>query len=302
MEQFLSQIHDTATIFLGIVIEALPFLLIGVTISALIGIYVSEKWLVKHVPRNPIFGSFLACFLGIFMPVCECGNIPVARKLLSKKVPLSIVISFLLAAPVMNPIVLWATFSAFRDMPEVVGLRFLFTLIIAWGIGLLFALSPKGYVSPQILEEPNPHNATTKHINSHVHSKRRFQSLLLKELFEMMTVLIPGALIAAITQTFIPRDWLVTIGKDPLLSILTMLTLAFILSVCANVDAFIALSYRNTFTTSSLVAFLVFGPMIDLKSIIMLRKVFSWKVVAYIAVLAALMTVLLTLGYHYYFR
>ncbi|MCC6643221.1 permease, partial [Candidatus Peregrinibacteria bacterium] len=140
--------------------------------------------------------------------------------------------------------------------------------------------------------------------NYHVHySENKIWSFVRsigEEFFEMMSALVLGAALAGIVQSFIPRDLILAIGQNSFTSILAMMLFAVVISVCSSVDAFIALSYAGTFTSGSLLAFLVFGPMIDLKAIWMLKTTFRWKAVIYIVVLAFLMTLLLTTFYNFY--
>ena len=115
-----SQAQDWITIFLGILVEATPFLLLGVVISAFVHVFVSEDRLLRLVPRNPALSLIPALGIGMLMPVCECGNVAVARRFLAKGVPVSTCVTFLLAAPILNPVALFATATAFRYQPSMV--------------------------------------------------------------------------------------------------------------------------------------------------------------------------------------
>ena len=115
----------------------------------------------------------------------------------------------------------------------------------------------------------------------------------------MLKVLCLGALIAGATQVFVPRDVLTSLGSDPFLSILAMIALAFIISICANVDAFFALAYSNTFTVGSIVAFLVFGPMIDIKMLTMMRTTYKARLLAMITLVVTLTSILIGLVVNY---
>lgn len=280
-----SLLKDAITIFLGIIIEATPFVALGVLFSTLIRLYLSEGRLLKLIPSNRL-GSILtgSCF-GFFMPVCECGNIPLARRLLLKKVPFHVTLAFLLAAPVFNPIVIFATWAAFRGHPEMVILRVVFSLAIALIISFIFSFhkTPKDLLIPQMSE-----------VQTHDH-KKNFIGTFIEEFFEMMSALVIGTTIASFVQMILPRNLVLSIGSGPISSILAMMTLAALVSICSNVDAFFALSYSSTFTTGSLLAFLVFGPVVDIKGLIMMKKIFKTKTLFWIAILYAQLTFLFTL-------
>src|SRR5258706_7910706 len=141
-----------STRFLGIFIEAVSFLLLGTLISGLIGAFVSNDDMPRLVPRNPIAATLIGSMLGFVFPVCECGVVPVTRRLYQKGLPVSVGITFLLAAPVMNPIVLASTYAAFGWGPVLIG-RYVISWIMAITIGLLFSLQnrPQRLVNPQAL-------------------------------------------------------------------------------------------------------------------------------------------------------
>src|SRR5579864_8201711 len=131
------ELQDWISIFLGILVEATPFLLLGVAVSAVVHVFVSEDALLRLVPKNPVLSLFPALCMGMLMPVCECGNVAVARRFLAKGVPISTCIAFLLASPILNPVALFATATAFRFQPDVVWLRGGIAFIVAASVGLL---------------------------------------------------------------------------------------------------------------------------------------------------------------------
>src|SRR5260370_35868801 len=128
-----------STLFLGIFIEAVSFLLLGSLISGLIGAFVSNDDMARLVPRNPIAATLIGSMLGFLFPVCECGVVPVTRRLYQKGLPLHVGITFLLAAPVMNPMALASTYAAFGWGPVLIG-RYVISWLMAVSIGLLFSL------------------------------------------------------------------------------------------------------------------------------------------------------------------
>jgi uncharacterized protein len=331
----MAQINSAFTLFLSLMVEAMPFLLLGVLFSGLLQFFVDERKLVAVLPKNAFLGAFVGSCIGFLFPVCECGNVPVARRLLLQGAPVSVAIGFLLAAPTINPIVFWATWTAFRDQPEIVFYRILFSLIIATVIGWVF--SAQKDVRPLLqsgvaaymtrkLEAPTgssllqsgtyflgqsakPLITDPIELQAMMSSKTekpanyRFQLLLdntIQEMRELGGVLVLGSAIAAILQVFVPRDVILGLGQDNVTSILAMLILAAVVSICSTVDSFFALSFASTFTTGSLVAFLVFGPMIDLKGVGLMLSVFKPRAILYIFGLAGLMTFLFCLFVNLY--
>ncbi len=289
----LALIQDSTTIFLGIIIEAVPFILLGVIASSILGVFVKQETLMRLIPKNRLGSAVVGSMIGFIFPVCECGNIPVARTLMKKGAPLHFAISFLLAAPVFNPIVILATLAAFRGQPEVLFLRVGLTLTVAILVSLLFSFvkKPEEFVRMETLTNPAKSHSHTAE-NSKI--KRTFDQMI-QEFFEMSGVLIFGALLASFFQIIFPREAVTAIGKGPISSVVAMTLLAAIVSICSNVDAFFALGYTNTFTSGSILAFLVFGPMIDIKALFMLRTVFKFKTIFLITLFSLQLVFLATL-------
>jgi hypothetical protein len=290
------------TIFLGIFIEAAPFLLIGTLGSGLVEVFFNKDDLRRIVPRNPIAGAIVGGMLGIFFPVCECGVVPLTRRLFKKGLPLSAGIAFLLAAPVMNPIVIASTAAAFGLGP-ILFLRVSLTLVIAVVTGLVFATQkhPEKLLNAEAwaeigggsIDSPLPSDVAPmgERLGLRVRLPRVL-AITVDEFFEMGRYLVLGSLLAALMQTIVPQSALLAVSRGPVVSALALIALAVILSVCSTVDAFIALAFAGTFTTGSVLAFLVFGPMVDIKSVMLFQRVFKRKAVAYLVLLPLGMTIL----------
>ncbi|AFY50139.1 putative permease [Nostoc sp. PCC 7524] len=344
----MNQLNNGFTIFLSLLVEAMPFLLIGVLFSSLLLFFVDERKLVEKMPKNPVLGALVGSLVGFLFPVCECGNVPVARRLLMQGVPTPVAVGFLLAAPTINPIVIWATWTAFRDQPEIVVLRVVFSLLIATIIGFVFSFqtdlqpivqpaiarylkfnSPpkpetkrRGKLPPgqQATNTPNilrsgtyilggragittrldanltPDNEVASSANKPTADKLRLAlDNAIQELRELGGVMVLGSAIAAAIQVLAPRDLILSLGAGPISSILVMLVLAAVVSICSTVDSFFALSFASTFSSGSLVAFLVFGPMIDIKSVGLMLSMFKPKTIFYLFALAGQLTFLFTL-------
>lgn len=272
--------QDWITIFLGILVEATPFLLLGVVVSALVHVFVSEDRLLRLVPRNPVLSLVPALLIGMMMPVCECGNVAVARRFLAKGVPSSTCVAFLLAAPVLNPVALFATATAFRYDPSMVWLRGGLAFLVASIVGLVVGYWGRG---EDILASGLGRDRGDHHHHDHgsglVGKLHQAAQQAGSEFLTMMQVLVVGASIASATQVLIPRADITGIGSGIVLSIIAMMSLAFVLSICSTVDAFFALSYSSIFPPPALLAFLVFGPMISMKSVGMMLTAFKPRVV-----------------------
>ncbi len=296
----MATLQSFKTIFLGILLEALPFILIGSFVSSIIQIFVTEESLAKIIPKNAGLGIVTAALLGFAFPICECAIIPVIRRLIKKGVPLSMAIAFMLAAPILNPVVLASTYYAFSAFTEIVIMRAAFGFIIAVAIAAAVKLLFKGN---QLTGEENPHHhhhhdccshgahSHGEECHSHEqkednHSSSRLLGGVVEvmehtssEFFDVGKYLIFGAILSALVQTIVPRSSLIAIGQGPVSSVLLMLSLAFILSLCSEADAFVARSFLSQFTTGSIMGFLVLGPMLDIKNTLMLLGTFKKKFV-----------------------
>lgn len=286
------------TVFLSIIIEALPFILIGVFVSALLQTFVSDETIRKFLPGNRIFNILLASFLGVIFPVCECGIVLVARRLVVKGVPLYSAITFMLAAPIINPVVASSTAVAFSANPKMVWFRLGLAFIVSFAAGLLLSFWFDGSELKRGAVQ-NPCGCGCDHDHhGHYHHSQPFTSKIMNtflnacdEFFDMGKYLIMGASLAAIAQTFVSRDIILNIGQNSLSSIAAMMAFAFGVSVCSSADAFIAASFASNFTTGSLLAFMVFGPMIDIKNILMMLNAFKTRFVVMLVIIIGILVV-----------
>jgi len=293
------------TLFISIVLEALPFILLGVIVSSLLQLFVSEQTIRRMIPKNPILGILFACLLGVIFPICECGIVPIIRRLLQKGMPLYIAAVMIAAGPIINPVVFVATWMAFRSRPELVYSRMGLAFIVAAAIGFLVyrfvrtnPLRTGAMSKPMhdhqhihhdhIRKNGHEHKQTSRHEHLHDHHHHghgfigKVSSTLQHaagELFDMGKYLIFGAMLTAAIQTFLERDSLSAVGQGEYSSHLFMMGFAYILSICSTSDAFVAASFVSTFSIGSLLTFLVFGPMIDMKSTLMLLSAFRAKFV-----------------------
>jgi uncharacterized protein len=302
------RLQGFVTIFLGIFIEALPFLMAGVLVSSVIHLYVTPETVQRLAPRNPLAAALAGSLLGLAFPVCECGSIPATRRLLRKGASIPAGIAFALAAPVINPIVLIATFVAFGSW-QMVAWRAGLTIVIAVIVALVIGVTPRrDLVLARGVDAQDDHSACDHEHGAcdHDHDQSgapqdalsRVLGHASSEFFEMNRYLVAGAMLAAALQTLVPQQSLMALGSGPLLSVLVMIALAVLLSICSTVDSFIALAFVNTFTPGAIIAFLVFGPMIDIKSTLLLTTTFRRRAVALIVLLCFQLALLAGLAFN----
>lgn len=298
LTQALQHLSTLATIFLGIFIEALPYLLLGIVASGFIEVFVKKDLILRFIPKNRILAILIGSVLGLLFPVCEHSVIPLTRRLYNKGLPVSMGITFILAAPVMNPIAIATTLAAFGMGPVFWG-RIILVPVIAIITGLIFSLQKDEDILaslPENLVYDCPHCGHAVDSQSTIKEKI-LQSIVLvgDEFFDIGLYFIIGALLAALLQTLVPQSVLLAIGGGPVLSILIMILLAVILNICSRVDAIVALSFVGSFSTGSILAFLVYGPMIDIKSIMMFTRVFKKKTIVYLALIPLFLVILASL-------
>ncbi|MFZ5351698.1 MAG: permease [Bacillota bacterium] len=322
--------QNFSTIFISIIVEALPFILIGVLVSSIIQVFISEEHIKKLIPKRKFLGVAAASLMGFVFPVCECGIIPVARRLIKKGVPAYMGITFLLAAPIVNPVVIASTYYAFAGRVEMVYARVLGALFIAITVGIIFLFMNKDVdplkadidttISCGCASHEHEQNCSCKnyehfkqeiedeellellkseydtlcndnkleaccsaHADKKVKPAAIMKSIIehsIEEFFEMGRFLIFGAALAASVQVIIPRSTVLAFAEGRFLSIFIMMALAYVLSLCSEADAFVARSFGFSFSNSSILSFLVFGPMLDIKNTAMLFGSFKVRFAA----------------------
>jgi uncharacterized protein len=304
-----ARFQDGLTIFTGVLVEALPFILLGVIVSALIRRFVTPGIIARVVPKHPVFAYPVVAACGLALPVCECGNLPVARQLMRQGLRPSQALTFLLSAPIINPAVIISTLAAFSWMPGVLWARLGVGFFVAVTVGWVFAwLGDRHVASKAELEYAQDANelcetcgcadGTCEHDHEQGHSHANLAGMV-DEFLEMVSTVSIGAVIAGVVQVTVPRSLLLEFASNPAMAILVMMLLALIVSLCSNVDAFFALSFANTFAPSALVAFLVFGPMIDFRALALFSRSFSPRTIVIMTLLVGQLVFLATLALHY---
>jgi uncharacterized membrane protein YraQ (UPF0718 family) len=277
-------------IFTSIVVEALPFILIGAIVSAAIAVWVPDRVFARlaRLPRAlQLPGAAVA---GVGMPVCECGSVPVARRLLARGIDPAAGIAFMLAAPILNPIVLastWVAYDGRGDALEMTAARA--------GLGLLIAVTA-GWLIGRRADGSLLRAGDGTDVAEHAHDHRTggrlsaFTSHLAADFFFMGKFLVLGAAAAAVMQTLLPQSLISGIGEEIVLASLVMIAVAFALSLCSEADAFVAVSF-TAFPLGSQLAFLVAGPMLDTKLAVLYGATFRRDFLLKLAVVAVPLTV-----------
>lgn len=267
------------TIFLSLIIEAIPFVLIGVLIAGCIQMFITEEHVKRWIPQNKYRAILMGCLVGSVFPACECGIVPIVRRLVAKGVPLHASIGFLLTGPLINPIVILSTYMAFGNDMKMAGLRmgvgFVAALLIALLISTLFK-------SNQLKHSVSGLYGSETLTQTEVSFMKKLKGMCIHsidEFFDMGKYLIIGAFVAAFVQTYVQAQSLFLFGEGLMGATVVMMGLAFFLSLCSEADAFIGASFSSLFPSGAVLAFLIYGPMIDLKNTIMLLSVFKSRFV-----------------------
>lgn len=308
-----NSVLQMSTIFLSIVIEALPFVLLGCLISGALQVFLTPERVKHWLPNNRFLSILTGSVLGFFFPSCECGIVPIVHQFVKKGVPVHTAFAFMLTAPIINPIVIFSTFIAFGNSWEMAGWRMVGSFVVALIIGIWLAYFQKESVLKTKIQQTIDHNHHHNHHHDHTHGTNKHEEVKIgrikqlsqqtghilthsiDEFFDTGRYLIVGGLIAASMQTYLPTRVMLTLGSTKLLAIIIMLLLAFTMSLCSEADAFIGSSLLSLFGTAPVVAFLVFGPMVDIKNLLMMKRYFNGRFILMLIGLIAVSVIGFTL-------
>ncbi|MFC5469953.1 permease [Cohnella suwonensis] len=295
-----ARLETLKIVFLSIVLEALPFLLVGVLVSALLQAFVSDDLIRRWTPKHPVTGVLFGTLLGFVLPLCECGMIPIVRRLIRKGLPAYIGIVYIVAGPILNPVVVGATYAAFRADESIAFSRFALAFLVSVSLGfILYARMNRNPLKPEAHIHSPAHSHTHVHTNVHTHGHshhhehsrehagnrgalRKLADVnahAAEEWFDMGKYLILGSLVTAVLQTFVSRASFAAVADHELPAHLFMMGFAYALSLCSTSDAFVAASFGNLFPPAALLSFLVFGPMLDFKNTLMMLGAFRARFV-----------------------
>ncbi|HYP23863.1 MAG TPA: permease [Actinomycetota bacterium] len=256
----IAEAQNFLLVFSSLLIEAVPFVLLGAVVSAGIEVFVPGRFFERLTDLPRPLQLPAAALTGFAFPVCECGSVPVARRLAAKGLSPAAAVTFMLAAPILNPVVLASTFVAYRGRDTLWTMmlgRAGLGLVAAVAVGWVVANKSKGeLLRPRPGDHDHHHEGETRPAAFFAHLSGDF-------LF-MGRYLVLGAVVAAALQTFVPQDVIGSVAGTPVVDLLAMMALAFVLSLCSESDAFVAASFVQ-FGPGAQLAFLVFGPMVDTK-------------------------------------
>ncbi|WP_406278208.1 permease [Nocardia sp. NBC_00881] len=252
-----ARLQTGVTIFAGVFVQAVPFLALGVVVSGAIAAFVSPAVLQKVLPRNESAAIGVAGLAGMALPGCECGVVPVARRLADQGAPGSVALAFMLSAPAINPVVLIATAVAFPGEPAMVAARFSGGLATAVVMGLLWSRIGR---PTWMLPRGGGHG----HCVSGRTRWEVFTEAARHDLLQASAFLVLGAAAAAALHVLVPSSWFEQLAGQMVIAILVMAVLAIVLALCSEADAFVAAS-MSTLPLLPRLVFLVVGPAVDVK-------------------------------------
>jgi uncharacterized membrane protein YraQ (UPF0718 family) len=283
---FQFSLPDFQYAFLSILLEGAPFLLAGALLSGILEEYLPQSLMTRLLPANPRLAIVASAFVGLVIPVCECGIVPVVRRLLRKGLPVSCGITYMLAAPIVNPLVILSTLAAFRGQGalEMTILRFALGIVVAVTVGLICArFAPFSILRPGLLSPEYPdhhhHRGGGEGITGRLGN---VAATATDDFLDVSVFFVLGAATAALFGTAVNQEIILPLSTNLPLSIASLMGLASVLSVCSTTDAFIAATL-TAFPMTAKLAFLVFGPMLDFKLLFLYGAAFSKRFILMLA-------------------
>ena len=276
---------DFSYAFLSVLLEGVPFILIGTLLSGFIDEFLPSRVMVRLLPRNTFLGICLSGAMGLVFPMCECGVVPVIRRLIGKGLPVSNAIAYMLAAPIVNPIVILSTYAAFRgqNAAEFTSLR----LGVGYLVSVIVALAVHNLPLQSVLRRGVHSEVSaadgagrTREFSARVASALR---VAVTDFLDVMVFFILGVTVSSLFSTAVNQELIMPLALNDWIATFSMMGFAAILSLCSTSDAFIAATFI-AFPAVAKLAFLVFGPMFDLKLLFIYSAVFRKRFVAGLAV------------------
>ena len=283
---FSFSVQDFSYAFLSVLLEGVPFILLGTLLSGLIDQFLPSRLMTRLLPRNAFGAVCLGGVLGMVFPMCECGIVPVIRRLIAKGLPVSSAVAYMLAAPIVNPITALSTYAAFRGQgaAEFTALRLGLGFFVAVLAGLAVLNLPIGAVLKKTILESVTLSGPSGDAGASPLGRRLVAAMEsgVRDFLDVMVYFILGVGVASLFSTAVNQELFLPLSLDDRLAIPAMMTLAGILSLCSSSDAFIAATFV-AFPAVAKLAFLVFGPMMDLKLAFIYSAVFTRRFVAALA-------------------
>jgi uncharacterized membrane protein YraQ (UPF0718 family) len=308
-----NSVKDFIVVFTSIVWEAMPFIVLGALIAGFVEELVPQQAITRRIPRNRPLAIGMSSLLGIFIPMCECGIIPVMRRLLRKGLPLSCCVAYVLAGPIINVVVFLSTFVAFQKHDyglTIVAMRMGFGFLVAFGTSLIVEGQYRKYGSKLLAGLAVPKTLAEGDEEGNGSSRRPLMQRLgnisetaLHDFVDIMVFLILGALLAAFTRQMLSHDDIASLSaQHPMGAIVIMMGLAIALCLCSEADAFVAASFTKLLPAAK-VAFLVLGPMLDFKLYLMYTRVYRprliWTIITAVVVQVLIYSYLTQIAYQF---
>jgi len=272
--------------FLSILLEGMPFLLGGAILSGILEEFLPQSLMTRLLPKNPRMAVLASGLLGLIFPVCECGIVPVVRRLMRKGLPVSCGVTYMLSAPIVNPLVILSTLAAFRGQAaiEMTCMRFglgLFVAVVAgWTVSYF---SASAILRTEIITSSEGDHDHSNSASSLMDRLQNVTGVATKDFLDVAVYFVIGAAAASLFSTAVNQQIIQPLAANPLLSIVSLMGLASVLSVCSTTDAFIAATL-TAFPMAAKLAFLVFGPMLDFKLIFLYGAAFSKRFILVLAI------------------
>jgi uncharacterized membrane protein YraQ (UPF0718 family) len=305
MNWFHLDFGDFAKAFLSVLFEGAPFLLLGALISGFVDVFVSSERITKLLPSRPGPAIFIAGWLGLIFPICECGSVIIVRRFIRKGLPLGVATCFMLAAPIVSPIVALSTFKAFtgQDPWLMLCLRLGFGYAIAVVVALIVHQLPRSFVA-----QPNPADTVVRRrtglsisaestadaapldfaqVVAAASPWRKVMLAIQSATADFLDVTVFFVIGTAITSVFavgVNREFIAPFAQSPFLSVVALMVLAALLALCSTTDAFVAATQLTAFSPAAKLAFLLFGPVFDLKLFWLYGLIFRRRFVVLMAI------------------
>jgi uncharacterized protein len=287
MHWFNFSAQDFTFSFLSVLFEGVPFLLLGSIISGLVDVFVSSERMQRLMPKNSGAAIAISGLLGLVFPMCECGSVIVIRRFIKKGLPLSSAVTYMLASPIVSPLVALSTYAAFKgnNPGTMTFLRLSIGYLIAVAIGFIVSrLRAETILHPSALMAPNASRRAALTVTAAPAEEQQPQQdfstvvagasfpkkLLLSvqsataDFLDVGFFLIIGTAIAAVFNTAVKQDIILPLATNPPTAIASLMLLAAALALCSTTDAFIAATFK-AFPFAAKLGFLLFGPVFDLK-------------------------------------
>ena len=296
-------IHQCFAIITGLIIEAVPFLLLGTIGSTVIRYFVPQSVLLKLLGDHSWKSYGAAMVSGLALPVCDCAIIPLFKALTDRGVPLSVALLFMLASPIINPITILSTWYAFPDNPMISVWR----IVLGLGVALLVALSFR-FIPPStsMMKAKTAQNLSYEEIvleaskSKHI-TKRRLLIHMEKEFSQLLFYFSIAACVLSVVQVF-GKPWLINAGitLPDVWAIPILLVLAFFFSICSTSDAIIGKSLSTLFPMSSVMGFLILGPILDIKNVYILKQYMPTSFILRLSLTIVVISYLAALGFQFF--